>query len=247
MAIGGGGDAVAMSDEDNCGFFISGKLGEELNHDGAGGGIEVAGGFIGEEDGGAVDEGAGDGGALELAARELVRTMVGAIAQTDSGEEFMGAGFGGGGNATGEEEGKKNVFLDGEGGKEMEELKNEANFEATKGGEFVVVKRVERMTLQIGLAGGRGIEGSENVEEGAFAASAGSSDGDDFGRQDFDGYAAEGIDASVASLIGLMEIASFEHKSRGLRDMRISWEERHKCELQLICITLNMSGFKKPK
>ena len=112
---------------------------------------------------------------------------------------------------------------------------------------FVVVKRVERMTLQVGLAGGGGIEGSENVEEGAFAASAGSSDGDDFARQDFDGYAAEGIDASVPSLIGLMEITSFEHKKSALRDMWISWEERHKCELQLRCITLNMSGFKKPK
>ena len=32
-------------------------------------------------------------GALKLAARELVRTMVGAIAQTDSGEEFHGRGI----------------------------------------------------------------------------------------------------------------------------------------------------------
>jgi hypothetical protein len=180
LAIGGGGDAVAMSDEDNCGFFISGKLGEELNHDGAGGGIEVAGGFIGEENGRAVDEGTSDGGTLELAARELVRTVVGAITQTDSGKEFAGAGFGGGGDATGEEEGEQNVLLDREGGEEMKELKNKTDFVATKCGQFVVIERVERMALQVGLARGRGIKRSEDVEKGAFAASAGSGDGDDF-------------------------------------------------------------------
>lgn len=211
-----------MGDEDNSGFFISGKLGEELNHDGAGGGIEVAGGFIGEENGRAVDEGTSDGGTLELAARELVRTVVGAITQTDSGKEFTGAGFGGGGDATGEEEGEQNVLLDREGGEEMKELKNKTDFVATKFGQFVVIERVERMALQVGLARGRGIKRSEDVEKGAFAASAGSGDGDDFAGQDFDGYATEGIDAGITGLIGLMEITSFEHKKSALRDMWIS-------------------------
>ena len=51
-------------------------LGVELVEEGhdliAGVGVEVAGGLVGEDDGGLVDEGAGDGDALALAAGELV-------------------------------------------------------------------------------------------------------------------------------------------------------------------------------
>lgn len=104
----------------------------------------------------------------------------------------------------------------------MKELKNKTDFVATKFGQFVVIERVERMALQVGLARGRGIKRSEDVEKGAFAASAGSGDGDDFAGQDFDGYATEGIDAGITGLIGLMEITSFEHKKSALRDMWIS-------------------------
>ena len=39
-------------------------------------GVEVAGGLVGEDDGGAVDEGAGDGDALLLAAGELVGAVM---------------------------------------------------------------------------------------------------------------------------------------------------------------------------
>ena len=99
-AVGGGGDRLAVGDKENGGFFFASEAGDELDDGGTGGGVEIAGGFIGEKDGGLVDEGAGDGGALELSARELVGAMVGAVGKMDGGEEFAGAGASDGIDAT---------------------------------------------------------------------------------------------------------------------------------------------------
>ena len=74
------------------------------------------------------------------------------------------------------------------------------------------------MTIEIGLAGGGGIEGSEDVEKGAFAASTGASYGNDFARQNFEGDTPQGIDLGIACLVGLMKITCFEHKLRAVRD-----------------------------
>jgi hypothetical protein len=75
--------------------------------EGAGGvvGVEVAGGFVGEHEGGAVDEGAGDGGALHFAAAHLVGEGVGARGEADKVEHFSGAGAGVLGTVAAEEEG----------------------------------------------------------------------------------------------------------------------------------------------
>jgi hypothetical protein len=115
-AIGGSGNFFAVGDENDGGFFFSGELGDEIDDHGAGGGVEIAGGFVGEKDGGLVDQGAGEGGPLELASGKLMRPVMRAIAQADGGEKFTGTGMGRGVHPTGEEEGKENVFFDREGG-----------------------------------------------------------------------------------------------------------------------------------
>ena len=65
--LGPGRNFLAVGDEHDGCFFAAGELGDQIDDHGAGGGVEVAGGFIGEEDGGLVDEGTGECGALELA------------------------------------------------------------------------------------------------------------------------------------------------------------------------------------
>src|SRR5882757_10544218 len=52
----------------------------------AGGGVEIAGGLVGEEDGGLIYERAGEGAALLLAAGEFARSMVVAGAEADAVE-----------------------------------------------------------------------------------------------------------------------------------------------------------------
>ena len=67
----------------------------------------------------------------------------------------------------------------------MEELENEADSESSEGGQFVVVKGVEGMSFEIGLARSGGVESSEDMEESAFSAAAGAGDSDDFAGEDF--------------------------------------------------------------
>ena len=97
----------------------------------------------------------------------------------------------------------------------MEELKNKADFQAAEGGELVIVEGVKGMTFEVDLAGGRGIEGAEKMEESAFAATAGTGDGDDFSWENFESDPAEGIDPSFAGLIRFVEITGFEHGKSG--------------------------------
>ena len=123
-----------MGDEDDGSFFVAGELSEELNDDGAGGGVQIACGFVGEDDGGAMDKGASYGSALELAARKLVGAVVSAVGELNGVEKFASASTGGRGDAASEEERKEYIFFDRESGEKVKELEYEADFEAANGG-----------------------------------------------------------------------------------------------------------------
>ena len=130
-AIGGSGNFFAVGDENDGGFFFSGELGDEIDDHGAGGGVEIAGGFVGEKDRGLVDQGTGEGGALKLASGKLMRPVMGAVAEADRGEELAGAASSRGVYTSGDEEGEENVCLDGQCGKEVEKLKNKSDFKTS--------------------------------------------------------------------------------------------------------------------
>src|SRR3954469_16734258 len=77
------GDGGIVRDEDDR-LVVRGQLFEDGDDVGAGFLIEVAGRLVGEDQRRIVDERSGDGDALALAAGELVRTMLGALLQTDA-------------------------------------------------------------------------------------------------------------------------------------------------------------------
>jgi hypothetical protein len=64
--IGKLGSLQGMGDHDHCQSFLPLQIGEELQDLGGMGGIEVAGWFVGQEQGRLVDQGPGDGGPLHL-------------------------------------------------------------------------------------------------------------------------------------------------------------------------------------
>src|SRR5882724_10023302 len=70
-AMGILGDIGLVGDYDD-GVAVGVELVEESHDLVAGLGVEVSGGLVGEDDGGAVDEGASDGDTLALASGELV-------------------------------------------------------------------------------------------------------------------------------------------------------------------------------
>ena len=166
-----------------------------------------------------MDERAGEGGALHLAAGELVGSVKAAVGQADGFKKVPGSVFAQRVRPAREQEGKKDIFFHGEGGEEVEELEDEADLELAQAGEGVVVHGVEREAVDVHLAGAGGVEGAEDVKEGAFATAAGSGDSDDLPGENFQANAPEGIHLGIAGLVGFMEIAGFEHKKAGLRDM----------------------------
>ena len=68
------------------------EAGGELLHLGAGPGVEGGEGFVEEDDRAVLHQGAGEGGALALAAREGARAAVGAGAEADAVDQVAGAG-----------------------------------------------------------------------------------------------------------------------------------------------------------
>jgi len=71
----------------------------------------------------------------------------------------------------------------------VKELEDEADSESSEGGQFVVVKGVEGVSFEIGLARSGGVEGSEDMKESTFSAAAGAGDGNDFTWEDFESNA----------------------------------------------------------
>ena len=99
-----------------------GDVAHELEDGEAGVGVEVAGRLVGKDQPRGVDEGAGDGDALLLAAGELGGAVLLAFGQADERERFAGAALALGAESTREPEGHLDVFTGGEGGDEVRGL-----------------------------------------------------------------------------------------------------------------------------
>src|SRR5712671_2207383 len=92
----------------------------------AGGAVKIAGGLVGEEDGGLIYEGAGEGAALLLAAGELAGSVVVAGAEAHAVEGLRYAMPALGAVDFGEAEGEFHVFCEGHAGEEIEGLEDHA-------------------------------------------------------------------------------------------------------------------------
>ena len=109
----------------------------ELFHDDEGGvGVEVAGGFVSEDDFWVGDDGAGDGGALLLATGELEGEVIFFFFEVEALKDFFGLDEAAGFVVAGVNKGKSDVFDDGEVGDEVEVLEDEADFFGAEAGLF---------------------------------------------------------------------------------------------------------------
>ena len=162
---------------DSLGFV---EVEEEFHDFVAGGGVEVAGGFVGEDDFGVVDYGAGDADALFLASGEVVGAAFGFVFELDGENGLLGAFFAGAAAEAGDFEREDDVVEDGVAAVHEELLEDEA--------EFAVSDAVELFGLEAGAvdaadadaAGGGFVEEGEVVHEGGFAGARFADDGDGF-------------------------------------------------------------------
>ena len=184
--------------------------------------VEGAGGFVGEEKFGAVDEGADDGDALAFATGELAGAVVEAVGETDAGEERLGAFSGRA--AAGEvgigEGGDEDVFQHGALRQEMVGLEDEADLLVADARELEVVEAGEVFAVEQELAGGGAVEGTDNVEERTFAAAGRADDGDTLAPREVERDAEEHADALSSGGGGVLfgdVLEPQERRGRGWR------------------------------
>ena len=204
-AVGVLGDVGLVGDEDD-GVALGVEIVEEGHDLVAGLGVEVSGGLVGEDDGGVVDEGAGDGDALALAAGELVGLVHHAGAEVDALEHGLGAGDALGGGGAVVDEGQLDVVQRGGAGEQVEGLEDEADLLVADAGELVVVELGDVVAVEPVLALGGRVEAADEVHQRGFAGAGGAHDGDVLVVADAEVDAAEGVDLLVAHLVGLPEI-----------------------------------------
>jgi len=141
-------------------------------------GVEVAAGFVGEDDVGLVHEGAGAGSALLFAAGELGGFVVHAVAEAEFGEQGFSAGADFFIRFTRQEAGDHDIFKGRKLRQEVVELEDEADMTIAEGSEHVgcLVKDVDAVDQYRAFVGR--IEGSQEVEQRAFAGAGSTDDGD---------------------------------------------------------------------
>jgi len=213
-AMGVFGDVGLVGDEDD-GVSAGVKVVEESHDLIAGLGVEVAGGFVGEDDGGAINEGSGDGDALALTAGELVGLVHHAGAETDGLEDIFGTFGAVGGRGAVVNEGQLDVVERGGTSEKVEGLEDEADFFIANAGELVVVELGDVVTIEPVAALGWGVEATDEVHQRRFARAGGPHDGDVFVVADAEIDAAKGVHLLVTHLVGLPEIVGDDDVAGG--------------------------------
>jgi len=169
-------------------------------------GVEVAGGFIGHNQGGIGHEGTGDGDALFLAARELAREMVGAVTQADevqgSGDLFATLGA----VQLGEQQGQLDIFGGGEHGDQVKRLEDETDVLVTPVGELRFVEAGDIHALHVAFATGGTVHAGNDVEQGGFAGTGRAHEGQKLAGRDLKRHAVERGDLDFALRIAFGEV-----------------------------------------
>src|SRR5712692_11507634 len=117
-----------------------------------------------------MNERARNGDALHLAAGKLMRKTIAEAIEFDPAEAF--AGCFASARLSGKKERQFHVFEHGESVKQLEGLKNEADFFAAQLGKTGILQRGCGNSVQKNLAGSRKIHGAGKIQKGGLAAPA---------------------------------------------------------------------------
>ena len=180
--------------DDHEGRAVLVELVEQAEDDLLVGFVQVAGGFVGQQQLGVVDEGAGHAHALLLAAGELARQVGGAVGEADAVEGLEGFLLVGHRVVV---LGNHDVLEGGEVADEVELLEDEADGTAAHLGEFVGGEVGDVVPVEHDGALGSGVHGTDDVHEGGLAGAGGADDGDPLAARDFQRDVVQGVQVAV--------------------------------------------------
>lgn len=209
--IAGLGEVAVVGNDEDGAIALVGEVAELVKELGGILKVEVTGRFIGEDDIGIIDEGAGDGDPLAFASGELVAPAVGFIGHTQFIEPMEGGlACGSGVVEAAAKHGEEEIFDGGELGEEEVELKDKAEALGADAGAPAFGGIIDALAAEENLAGIGAIEEAEEVEEGAFTATAGADDGVGAPALQFQIESAQDMDAGGSGAEMAMEGAGFE-------------------------------------
>ena len=164
-AVGEGfGERAFVRDHDDGHAELRLEFAEKREDGFAGGGIEIAGGLVGEKNFGAIDEGAGDGDALLFATGEFRGPMAEAMRQANALEGFADAGGALGAIDFGEAKREFDVFFEGHAREKVEGLEDHADGVAAVAGEIERRKRGDILTVREDRAGCGAVEAGDEIQ-----------------------------------------------------------------------------------
>ena len=179
--------------------------------------IEIAGRLVGEKQARCIDQGAGDGDALLLAAGKLAGRIALAIAEAEKLQR-RARPFDAHGAALRPRGGvveRQADILEGAGaGQEVEALEYEAEAFAADAGEVRLAQRRDIDALQEVMAAGRLVEAAENIHERRFARARRAHDGDELAGLDGQADAAQRFDLDIADDEGARYILDLDDRLR---------------------------------
>ncbi|BDZ64965.1 hypothetical protein GCM10025877_19030 [Agromyces mangrovi Wang et al. 2018] len=210
--IAAGGQVVVVGDDDEGDAALALQAEEDVLDLGAGRGVEVAGGLVGEDHIGVVDEGARDDDALLLAAREVGGLVLRLVGEPERLEHRQAAAGALARRQAGDEQRQGDVLEHGllRGQEELLEHESEA----------LVAQRVDplggrgRGILPVDLddAGGRSVEQREQVHERRLARAGLADDGERFAAAHLEAHALQCVEPGLAGAVGLRQRVGAEHR-----------------------------------
>ena len=130
-----GGKALVVGDDDESLVEALAEVEEELVELLLVLRVEAAGGFVGKDNGGVIDEGTGDSHALLLAAREFGGLMVGTVGKAEEVKQLTSSRAGIAHVVSGDEGRHHDVLLGSELGQQLVKLEDEADVGIAEGGQ----------------------------------------------------------------------------------------------------------------
>ena len=175
------------------------------------GAVEVAAGLVGEDDGGVVDEGAGDGDALLLAPAHLVGLVVLPVGQAEVFQELQGAAVRLVAGRFLDVGRQADVLQRRELGQEVVELEDEADGLVAEGRQFLFVEAEDVLPADAEGAGVRPVQRPEDVQERGFARAGFADDGHHLRPGHGQVHPLE----NVEGVVGFADVGGLEHVGRG--------------------------------
>src|SRR5262249_20302914 len=192
---------------------LAAELGEEVQDLRAGGAVEVPRRLVGQQDARTHDHGARDRDALALAARELLRPMIGAARDPDGGELRAHPGTTLRARDAREHHRQLDVLRGGEPGHQVEGLEDEPDQVPAHLGQLGVVETAHLASVEEVRARGRAVEAADDVQQRRLPRTRRPHDGDVLARRDVLAHVGERVHHRLAHLENARHVLEADHRA----------------------------------